>query len=78
MKVNVIDKPRYLNKVQLAREFGMSKRGIEEALTQSLLQGQKIRIIRPPSAKGKGHPRYCVSDVEKAWRYDSPLSPPTW
>lgn len=34
-----IDKPKYMNKVQLAKEFGMSKRGVEEALTQSLLQG---------------------------------------
>lgn len=66
----------YMNKAQLAKHFGMSKRCVEEGLELSLLSGAKISIIRPPSPKGKGHPRYKVSDVEKAWMYESPLSPP--
>lgn len=66
--------PTFMNRVQLAAYFGMSVRGVEEGIRQSLINGYKIKTIRPPSAKGQGHPRYKVADVERAWNYNHPLS----
>lgn len=66
----------YYNKVQLGKLFGMSKKAVENCINQSLLQGKKIRMVRPPSPKGLGHPRYWVDDVIAAWEYTDPLQMP--
>lgn len=66
--------PKFMNKAQLAGHFGMSKRGIEEAILQTLAEGYHIGMMRPKSAKGLGHPRYNVADIERAWRYEHPLA----
>lgn len=66
----------YYDKGQLGKLFGMSKKCVDNGITQSLLQGKKIRMVRPPSPKGLGHPRYWVADVIKAWEYTDPLQMP--
>ena len=66
--------PQYMSRSQLADFYGMSKRGIEEAILQTLADGHYIRIKRPPSPKGKGHPRYNLADLERAWTYEHPLA----
>lgn len=68
------EEPKFMNRVQLASYFGMSVRGVEEGIRQAIIGGHQIKVIRPASAKGYGHPRYKVADIERAWSYEHPLS----
>jgi hypothetical protein len=66
--------PQYMTAAQLSRLTGLSPRQTREAIYLSLADGEQIGVIRPKSAKGYGHPRYKVSDLMRAWRYDHPLA----
>lgn len=68
--------PQFMSRKQLGEYFGMSRTQITEAIYQSLADGESISVIRPNSAKGKGHPRYKVSDILRAWKYEHPLALP--
>lgn len=66
--------PQYMTVAQVSRYTGLSKQQTREAIYQTLSAGGYIEVIRPKSAKGYGHPRYKVSDLMRAWKFDHPLA----
>lgn len=66
--------PQYATVTEIARLISMSPKQCREAIYQSLTEGKTISIIRPLSAKGKGHARYKIADVLRAWKFEHPLA----
>lgn len=59
---------------EIARLINMSPKQCRDAIYQTLLDGEAISVIRPNTPKGKGHPRYRVADLLRAWKFDHPLA----